>query len=68
MSFVPFVFVDGWNIVSYLGEQLIISEMDIKNYKDNGLTESEIKSMAYSYLTSIPLSDLNKINFQSYEF
>jgi hypothetical protein len=68
MTFIPFVFVDGWNIVSYLGERLSINEKDLQNYYENGLTESEIKAMAYSYLTSVAISDLQKTNFQTNEF
>jgi len=68
MSFTPFVFVDGWNIISYLGETLIISNEDLANYRENDLTDSEIKAMAYSYLTSVSISDLQKPTFQSYEF
>lgn len=68
MSFTPFVFVDGWNIISYLGETLIISNEDLTNYRENDLTDSEIKAMAYSYLTSVSISDLQKPTVQSYEF
>jgi hypothetical protein len=68
MGFIPFVFIDGRSIISYLGERLNITDNDLENYRQNGLTDSEIKAMAYSYLTSIPVSDLNKIEFQSYEF
>lgn len=68
MSFVPFVFVDGWNIISYLGERLVISDSDLKNYHANELTDSDIKAMAYSYLTSVTISDLQKTSFQTYEF
>lgn len=68
MSFTPFVFVDGWNIISYLGETLIISNEDLANYRENDLTDSEIKAMAYSYLTSVSISDLQKPTVQSYEF
>lgn len=68
MSFIPFVFVDGWNIISYLGDRLVISDSDLKNYYENELNDSEIKSMAYSYLTSVTISDLQKTSFQTYEF
>jgi hypothetical protein len=47
---------------------LVITKDDLKNYRENGLNDSEIKSMAYSYLTSVTLSDLQKITFQNYEF
>lgn len=68
MNFVPFVFVDSWNIISYSGETLSISNKDLENYYENDLTDSEIKAMAYSYLTSVSISDLQKTSFQSYEF
>jgi|LakMenEpi03Aug12_release.lakeMendotaPanAssembly.Ray.scaffolds.fasta_scaffold1373595_2 hypothetical protein len=68
MGFIPFVFIDGQTIISYLGEKLTITENDLENYRQNDLTDSDIKAMAYSYLTSIPVSDLNKTHFQSYEF
>jgi len=68
MNFVPFVFVDGWNIISYLGETLSISNKDLENYYENDLTDSEIKAMVYSYLTSTTISDLQKPIFQKNEF
>lgn len=68
MSFIPFVFIDDWKIISYTGDYLIMSTDDIKNYYENGLTDSQIKSITYSYLTSVSLSDLQKPTFQTYEF
>jgi hypothetical protein len=68
MSFIPFVFVDGWKIISYLGEQINISEEDLQNYYENGLSDSEIKAMSFSYLTSLSISDIQKQTFQTYEF
>jgi hypothetical protein len=68
MSFVPFVFVDGWKIISYLGEYIDISEKDLENYYENGLTDAEIKAMSFSYLTSVTISDIQKPTFQKYEF
>lgn len=68
MTFIPFVFVDNWKFISYLGEQLHISDYDLENYYQNDLTNSEIKAMAYSYLTSTTISDLQKPIFQTYEF
>lgn len=67
MNAVPFVFIDDWNIISYLGETLSISDDDLENYYGNNLTDSEIKLMAYSYLTS-PTQVLQKPIFQNYEF
>ena len=68
MRFIPFVFVDNWKIISYLGEYIHITKEDLDNYYDNGLTDSEIKAMSYSYLTSVPISDLQKLTFQKNEF
>lgn len=68
MNFVPFVFVDGWKIISYLGEYINISEDDLENYYENGLTDAEIKAMSFSYLTSVTISDIQKPTFQKYEF
>ena len=68
MNFIPFVFVDGWRIISYLGEYIDISEDDLKNYYENGLSDSEIKAMSFSYLTSVTISDIQKPTFQNYEF
>lgn len=68
MNFVPFVFVNGWDIISYLGETLSISNEDLQNYYENDLSDSEIKAMVYSYLTSTTISDLQKPIFQKNEF
>lgn len=68
MRLIPFIFVDNWNIISHLGETLTISLDDLENYRENNLSDSQIKSMAYSYLTTIPISDLQKTSFQIYEF
>lgn len=68
MTLIPFVFLDGWNIISNSGEYIHITDEDLKNYYENGLTDSEIKAMSYSYLTSIKISDLQKPMFQSHEF
>ena len=68
MNFIPFVFVDGWRIISYLGEYITVTNDDLKNYYENGLSDEEIKAMSYSYLTSTPITDLQKPMFQSHEF
>jgi len=68
MSFIPFVFIDDWKIISHTGDYLIMNPDDIKNYYENGLTDSQIKSILYLYLTSVSLSDLQKPTFQTYEF
>ena len=68
MNFVPFIFADGWKLISYTGDYINITDDDLKSYYENGLTNSEIKSMTYSYLTSVTISDLQKLTFQTYEF
>lgn len=68
MNFLPFIFVDRWKMISYTGEYLNITNKDLKNYRENGLTDSEIKAISYSYLTSLPTLDLQKLSFQTYEF
>lgn len=52
MRVLPFIFVDGWTLYSSNGKRLHIGEEDLKNYDENGLTDSEIKSISFSYLTS----------------
>ena len=44
------MFVDDWNL-SYNGKSLKISKKDLDNYYENGLTDEEIKSMAFSWLS-----------------
>jgi hypothetical protein len=55
----PFMFVDGWNL-SYNGKTLRISAEDLDNYKENGLSEDEIKAMAFSYLSKQLFFDFEK--------
>lgn len=55
----PFMFVNDWNL-SYNGKTLNISEEDLKNYEENGLTEDEIKSIAFSYLSKQAFFDFEK--------
>jgi len=55
----PFMFVDDWNL-SYNGKTLRISQDDLKNYRENGLTDDEIKSMAFSYLSKQLFFDFEK--------
>jgi hypothetical protein len=64
----PFVFIDGWRFFSSNGTYMNISEKDLINYEENGLTDDEIKSISYSYLTSDNLYDFSNIGIQSYEF
>ena len=60
----PFMFVNDWSL-SYNGKTLDISKEDLKNYHDNGLTDDDIKSIAYSYLSKQFFLDFEKpFNFQ----
>lgn len=66
MSYQPFMFVNGWNL-SYNGKTLNISEEDLENYRDNGLSDEEIKSIAFSYLSKQIFFDFEKPSLVSYE-
>ena len=55
----PFMFVNDWNL-SYNGKVLNISKEDLKNYYENGLTDEEIKSIAFSYLSKQAFFDFEK--------
>jgi len=55
----PFMFADGWNL-SYNGKTLNISKEDLDNYRGHGLTDDEIKSMAFSYLSKQVFFDFEK--------
>jgi hypothetical protein len=50
MTYQPFMFVNDWSL-SYNGKTLNISKQDLENYYENGLTDDEIKSMAFSWLS-----------------
>lgn len=63
-----FIFVDGWRFFSSKGNYLYVTEEDLKNYEENGLTSDEIKSSAFSYLTSQNLFDFSIINDIYHEF
>lgn len=63
-----FIFVDGWRFFSSKGNYLTITEEDLKNYEENGLTEDEIKSISFSYLTSQNLFDFSITNDIHHEF
>jgi hypothetical protein len=63
-----FAFVDGWRIFSSKGNYIYITESDLINYAENGLSEDDIKSISYSYLTSDSFMDFTLPNYQSYEF
>lgn len=47
----PFIFVDGWTFYSNNGNKTKIFKKDLKEAKKKGMTQDEIKSMAYQYLT-----------------
>ena len=47
----PFMFVNDWSL-SYNGKTLNISKEDLENYRENGLTDEEIKSIAFSAVIS----------------
>jgi len=63
-----FDFVDGWRLFSSDGNYMKIRESDLLDYRENGLTDEDIKSMAFSYLTGNPFNDFSNIIYQSYEF
>jgi hypothetical protein len=66
VSYQPFMFVNGWNL-SYNGKTLNISEEDLENYRENGLSDEEIKSIAFSYLSKQIFFDFEKPSLVSYE-
>lgn len=47
----PFIFVDGWVLYSNNGNKTRILKKDLKEAKKNGVSEEDIKIMAYQYLT-----------------
>lgn len=55
----PFMFVDDWSL-SYNGKSINISKKDLENYRENGLSDDEIKSIAYSYLSKQAFFDFEK--------
>lgn len=55
----PFMFVNDWNL-SYNGKILNISKEDLANYHENGLSDEEIKSIAFSYLSKQAFFDFEK--------
>jgi hypothetical protein len=63
-----FIFVDGWRFFSSKGNYLYITEEDLKNYAENGLTMDEIKSISFSYLTSKNLFDFSVVDNIDHEF
>jgi hypothetical protein len=55
------VFVNDWNL-SYNGKSLNISREDLDNYHENGLTDEEIKTMAFSWLSKQAFFSFDKPN------
>lgn len=54
-----FMFVNDWTF-SYNGKVLKLSKEDLKNYKENGLTEDDIKVIAFSYFSKQLFADFTK--------
>ena len=63
-----FVFVNGWQIISHTGQSFTLSNKELSHYRDNGISDDEIKSLSYSYLTTLEFNDFTTIPFQTYEF
>jgi hypothetical protein len=63
-----FVFVDGWRLFSSKGNYLYVTDDDLKNYKENGLSEDEIKSISFAYLTSQDIFNLSITDEIYHEF
>jgi hypothetical protein len=55
------MFVNDWNL-SYNGKSLNISREDLDNYHENGLTDEEIKTMAFSWLSKQAFFSFDKPN------
>lgn len=55
----PFMFANDWNL-SYNGKILNISKEDLENYRENGLTDEEIKTMAFSWLSKQAFFNFDK--------
>ena len=68
MNAIPFIFLDGWRIFSDTGHYVRITDSELENYEENGLSHDEIKSIVYSYLTSTSVMDFSPVINQSYEF
>lgn len=64
--YLPFMFVNDWNL-SYNGKTLNISKEDLENYHENGLTDDEIKSIAFSYLSKQVFFDFETPYISSHE-
>ena len=66
--FKDFVFVDVWRFFSSKGNYLYVTEDDLQNYKENGLSEDEIKTISFAYLTSQDLFNLSVTDETYHEF
>jgi hypothetical protein len=53
------MFANDWNL-SYNGKILNISKEDLENYRENGLTDEEIKTMAFSWLSKQAFFNFDK--------
>ena len=53
----PFIFIDGNVLYSSNGSAMKLSKEDIVSYEENNLSLDEVKSMAYTYLTSVTIND-----------
>lgn len=61
------MFVNDWNL-SYNGKILNISKEDLDNYHENGLSDEEIKSIAFSWLSKQAFFSFDKPNSNNDEF
>jgi len=68
LEHIPFIFLDGWRIFSDTGNYVKITETELENYAENGLSTDEVKSIIYSYLTSTSVMDFSPVINQTYEF
>lgn len=55
------MFVNDWNL-SYNGKTLNITKEDLENYHENGLSDEEIKSMAFAWLSKQAFFSFDKPN------
>lgn len=68
MKRLPFIFVNNWEMISYNGQSFTITKEELTHYRDNEISDDEIKSLSYSYLTSLEFNDFTTIPNQTYEF
>lgn len=66
-----FVFIDGWTLYCSNGLHMKILKKDLKEARKKGMTEDQIKSVSFTYLTTLQtkndVSYTEDIN-QKYEF